>query len=224
MSDIIDEDVIFLSTISRFGISFGFGNKKISEACDANGVDKNTFLAVVNFLAEIDDIEVIDIQSLSVETVIQYLTNGHNYFLSYKLPSIRQKLIQVIESNVLNRTYQQAFIHFFDDYVAEVRRHMDYEDSVVFPYVTRLLAGVKDNKYSITRFYEQHTEIDSKLKELKDILIKHYPSSNSDYLLSDVVLEILFCEKELAIHTRLEDYFFVPVVFRIEQAFPVNDN
>ena len=52
MSDLINEDASLLSSISRFGISLGFGDKTVKEACEANNIDSNTFLAVVNFLSE----------------------------------------------------------------------------------------------------------------------------------------------------------------------------
>ena len=52
MSDLINEDASLLSSISRFGISLGFGDKTVREACEANNIDCDTFLSVVNFLSE----------------------------------------------------------------------------------------------------------------------------------------------------------------------------
>jgi len=39
--------------------------------------------------------------------------------------------------------YRVVFIKFFDEYFDEVRKHMDYEDKTVFPYVIQLLDGEK---------------------------------------------------------------------------------
>ena len=42
-------------------------------------------------------------------------------------------------------------IKFFDDYVVEVKRHMDYENDVIFKYVENLLKGdVDENSVLMT--------------------------------------------------------------------------
>lgn len=50
MSDIICDDYRLLQVISRFGLTFGFGEHTVAESCSSNGVDTMTFLAVVNFI------------------------------------------------------------------------------------------------------------------------------------------------------------------------------
>lgn len=52
MSDAINNNAQILMSMSRFGISLGFGEKCIKDVCDSQNVDCNTFLAVVNFIRE----------------------------------------------------------------------------------------------------------------------------------------------------------------------------
>ena len=216
MSDLINEDASLLSSISRFGISLGFGDKTVKEACEANNIDSNTFLSVVNFLSE-GNVEVDETyNNISIETVISYLKNAHSYFLDYKLPSIRTKLIDAVESSG-QLSYQVVFMKFFDEYFDEVRKHMDYEDKTVFPYVIQLLEGKLHPKYRIAIFEEHHSDVDSKLAELKNILVKYYPAKGTNYKLNDVLFDLLSCEKDIASHNQVEDFFFVPVIEAIEQ-------
>lgn len=222
MSELINEDASLLSSISRFGISLGFGDKTVKEACEANAIDCNTFLAVVNFLSE-GNVEINETyNNISIESVINYLKNAHSYFLDYKLPSIRAKLIDAVDSSDQSIPYRVVFIKFFDEYFDEVRKHMDYEDKTVFPYVIQLLSGEKNAKYSIAVFEEHHTDVDSKLAELKNILVKYYPAKGTNYMLNDVLFDLLWCEKDLATHNQVEDYFFVPVIEAIEQKIGAN--
>ncbi|MCE5330915.1 MAG: hemerythrin domain-containing protein [Bacteroidales bacterium] len=222
MSELINEDASLLSSISRFGISLGFGDKTVKEACEANAIDCNTFLAVVNFLSE-GNVEINETyNNISIESVINYLKNAHSYFLDYKLPSIRAKLIDAVDSSDQSIPYRVVFIKFFDEYFDEVRKHMDYEDKTVFPYVIQLLDGKKNAKYSIAVFEEHHTDVDSKLAELKNILVKYYPAKGTNYMLNDVLFDLLWCEKDLATHNQVEDYFFVPVIEAIEQKTDAN--
>jgi regulator of cell morphogenesis and NO signaling len=79
------------------------------------------------------------------------------------------------------------------------------------------LKGEKDPKYNINVFHERHNEIDSKLEELKNILIKYYPAKGSNHLLTEVLFDILSCETDLASHGQVEDYLFVPAIEDIER-------
>jgi regulator of cell morphogenesis and NO signaling len=155
--------------------------------------------------------------NISITTVIDYLKNSHIYFLDFKLPAIRNKLLEAVNAADQSLPYGVIFMKFFDEYVSEVRKHMEYEDKVLFPYVVKLLKGEKDPKYSISVFVERHNEIESKLIELKNILIKYYPAKGSNHLLTEVLFDILSCETDLSSHGQVEDYFFVPAIEAIEQ-------
>lgn len=217
--ELVNDDTSLLSTVSRFGISLGFGEKNIAEVCNQHGIDTTTFLAVINFIAE-GELEVQEINyTISLDTVISYLRNSHNYFLDFKLPLIREKLDHLIKDETKFNDYRIVLLKFFDDYVEEVKKHMEYEDKTVFPYVIDLIGGKKNEHYSILDFEEHHTDVDSKLSELKNILIKYHPASSVNFQLNDILFDLLSCEKDLATHNIIEDFFFVPLVESYENKF-----
>ena len=97
MSDLICENYPMVLVMSRFGIALGFGEKSIGEVCRQNGVDANTFLTVVNFLTgEVQGLTDEISRALSLETLIRYLHNAHDYFLAFRLPNMRRKLNEAI--------------------------------------------------------------------------------------------------------------------------------
>ena len=217
MSSLVYEDYSLLLVINRFGLSLGFGDKTVSEVCEASGINCDTFLVVVNFLSE-ENFEVGNVyENISIPSVIDYLKNAHHYFLDFKLPAIRNKLLEAVNASEQNIPYGIVFMKFFDEYVLEVHKHMEYEDNVVFRYVLKLVSGQKELKYRISIFQERHNEIDSKLTELKNIIIKYYPSKGSNYLLTEVLFDILSCEKDIASHGQVEDYLFIPAIEAIER-------
>lgn len=216
MSALICDNYSLLLVMSRFGLSLGFGDETVRDVCSKQGVDCNTFLAVVNFIAEErDSIELTD--DFSVASLMGYLKQAHTYFLDFKFPSIRQKLVNAIDCSVDN---QLAFLilRFFDEYVSEVRSHMDYEDKHVFKYTMSLLDGkLEDVKFNIGAFAKKHERAESKLTELKNIIIKYYPQKTNNNLLNDVLYDIYNCEADLSLHTKIEDYMFVPAVAGLEE-------
>ena len=217
MSDLINENHSLLLVISRFGLHLGFGNKTVCEVCQTNGIDCGTFLAVVNFLAD-DTFEVENTyEDISIDTVVDYLSNAHSYFLDFKLPSLRNKLLEAVNQPEQNLPYALIFMKFFDEYVLEVTKHMEYENNIVFKYAKLLSNNVLDPNYNIAVFQERHNEIDSKLEELKNILIKYYPDKGSNHLLTEVLFDILSCEIDIISHNKVEDYFFIPALEAIEK-------
>lgn len=216
MSDLIGENYPMVLVMSRFGIALGFGEKNIGEVCRQNGVDTHTFLTVVNFLTEDAMVPVSEIdKGLSVESLITYLHNAHDYFLNFRLPHIRRKLVEAIEECPKDVAF--VITRFFDEYAEEVNKHMSYEEKTVFPYVRGLLDGVKDARYNITIFRKRHDQIEMKITELKNILLKYYPGPGSN-LLNSVLFDIFATEQDLASHNHVEDYLFVPVILALEKS------
>ncbi len=216
MSDLICDNYSLLMVMSRFGLSLGFGDKNVKDVCEAQGVDYRTFLAVANFISE-EQYSYNDAgSSLSIPALMDYLKRAHVYFLDFNLPAIRRKLIEAIDCSEANGV---AFLilKYFDEYAKEVRRHMEYENEAVFTYVEQLLQGRLSDTYSIATFVSKHNQIDTKLKELKNIIIKYYPEKENNNLLNAVLFDIFNCEQDLASHCQVEDYMFVPAVAQIER-------
>ena len=211
MRVLIRDNSLLLMVMSRFGISLGFGDKTVKEVCDTQGVDTSTFLTVANFVSQ----KSYNPNTLALAPLMEYLKRAHTYFLDYNLPAIRRRLIDAIDCSGADDV---AFLilRFYDEYVTEVRRHMEYEDTTVFAYVERLLQGQLDNQYTISTFADKHDHIEDKLNELKDIIVRYYPQQAND-LLNSVLFDIINCEADLTQHRRVEDQLFVPVVKRLEE-------
>ena len=217
MSELIDQNHSLLLVISRFGLHLGFGNLTVCEICKLNNIDCATFLAVVNFISE-DNFEIDnDYEDINIDTVVDYLENAHKYFLEFKLPSLRNKLFEAVNQDDQNIPYGIVFMNFFDEYVKEVKSHMEYENKKVFKYAKQLAKGKTVTNYSISVFRERHTDIDSKLEELKKILIKYYPDNGNSHLLTEVLFDILSCEIDIVSHNKVENYLFIPAVEAIER-------
>ena len=219
MSDLTCKNYNALLVLSRFGIPLGFGEDTVREVCGRNNIDTKTFLAIINL--NIDENEIANPEDLSVESLVKYLQQSHTYFLDFQLPTIRRKLIEAINYSVDNKV---AFmiLQYFDEYASSVRRHMEYENKTVFVYVEKLLEGTQPKTYSIATFAEQHKEIEDsniaeKLSELKNIVIKYYPMKENIDLLNATLFDIFVCEKELDMHSHVEDYLFVPTVRLLEK-------
>ena len=212
MSDLVCDNYPVLLVMSRFGIALGFGDKSIGQVCDENGVHTDTFLAVVNLLLDEGDPEEYK-SDISVGALLGYLHNSHDYFLGFRLPKIRSKLVEAIDCR---SDVSQAILRFYDQYVEEVQKHMKYEEQVVFPYVRALLEDGDRGGYSIDIFRSRHDQVEARLTELKNIIIKYYPADSGNEL-NSVLFDIFTCAQDLASHNYIEDYLFVPSIVELER-------
>jgi regulator of cell morphogenesis and NO signaling len=222
MSDIIHDDYRLLQVISRFGISLGFGNQSVQTACEAAGVHTPTFLAVVNSIigAGHGNVEAL-VPQVSVAELMRYLQRSHSYFVDFRLPAIRRKLIEAIDCSAKN---QIAFLilKFYDEYAAEVERHMDYENQHIHTYVQGLLDGKvpgADDSYGklAHQHHDNHSSLYKSSDELKSIIVKYYPSDSDTQRLADTLMDIYIMEEDLFSHCQLEDTLFALAVERMEQ-------
>lgn len=214
LSLVISNDYRLLQVMSRFGISLGFGDKTIYDVCRQNGVDVDTFLAVLNYVKGGAENYQQSIDNISVQNLLDYLKRTHKYFLEFLLPNIRFHLLNAIDCSEKNEV---AFLvlKFYDEYVEEVRKHMEYEENTTFTTVQKLLAGEMVNLDSSHLLSKHHESIENKLKELKNLFMQYYPAKENNEKLNSVIISIYQCEEDMSIHCLVEDNIFSPAVRRL---------
>lgn len=214
MSDLIDADYRLLLLLNRLNISLGFGEKNVDAVCKENGFDTDCFIFLANYQSNrcITNIQE-SFRLLPLAPFLQYLKSSHSYFLERRLPNVRRKLELVFkgEDGLL-----QMVLDFFDDYTNEVSEHMQYEDDTVFPYVYSLIDKNSDKQYSINIFEERHNDIEGKMNDLKQILMKYVPGTTDQMLMINILTELYMSEEELEAHTFIEDSLVIPRVKEIE--------
>lgn len=216
MSDLIDADYRLLLLLNRLNISLGFGEKSVDAVCVESGFDTDCFLFLANYQSNkcVTNIEEA-FAALPLTPFLRYLRSSHSYFLDKRLPNIRRKLEMVFASS--EKGLSDMVLKFFDNYTHEVLDHMKYEDEVVFPYIHSLMDAVADKKYSINIFEERHNDIEGKMNDLKQILLKYVPGTTDQMLMVNILMELYTSEEELEAHTFIEDSLVIPRVREIEK-------
>lgn len=215
MSDLIDADYRLLMLLNRLNISLGFGEKSVEAVCKENGFDTDCFLFLANYQSNKSITNIQEtFKSLPLEPFLYYLKSSHHYFLDKRLPNIRRKLELVFESS--DKRLQGIVLNFFDSYTQEVLEHMQYEDEVVFPYIHTLISKTCSDQYSINIFEERHHDIEGKMSDLKQILMKYVSGTTDQMLMVNILMELYMSEEELEAHTFIEDNLVIPRIKEIE--------
>ncbi len=221
LSDIVDSDKRALVLFPRFGIELGFGDRTVEDICKKLGIDLQFFLLMVNTFLNPDYFPDKQLKQVDVDMLIGYLVESHNYYLEERIPYL-QSLIDSFK----NRVDHPALVQlekFFDQYIEEVRDHLAYEDETAFPYMEKISAIDKSRlpleriDYSVDVFEERHDNIQEKLSDLKNLLVKYFPPAGDRYLRIRLLNELIDFEEDLINHARIEDKVLIPVVRQLEK-------
>ncbi|MEE1347870.1 MAG: hemerythrin domain-containing protein [Bacteroidales bacterium] len=214
LGDVLTEHYQILLLLSRFGISLGFGDKTVKAVCADNGVDCKTFLAVCNYVASGDSSLY---HNVDIESMVRFLRLAHKYYLEFLLPELRTKLVSIVGS-LPDSMFSALVIKLFDSYKEEVRKHLAYEDKVLFDYIQRLLDGEEDlPALSLASFIRQHDNIDTQLFELKNAMIRYFPAGENLREVNQVLYDIFAFEEDLKSHCEIEGDLFIPAVVELEK-------
>ena len=215
---VIVNDYRLLQVMSRFGISLGFGERTIEDVCKEQGVDCDTFITVLNYVRDGGERVVHEGEKLSVPSLLGYLRATHSYFLDYLFPRIRRNMLSAIDCSVKNEV---AFLmlKFYDSYVDEVRKHMQYEENVTFAWITRLIEGEQPaGTGAPTHLLSYHHEtFEEKLRELKALFVQYYPQRETSHELNEVLFDLYRTQEDLLMHCKVEENIFLPAVRQLEQ-------
>jgi regulator of cell morphogenesis and NO signaling len=126
--------------------------------------------------------------------------------------------------SLLNNLKEMSVVEkFFNDYFTEVTEHLNYENDIVFPYITGLYERTLNSKqpvvpfgYSVSEYRKHHNDIEEKLSDLKNLLVKYLPQENDQPLRRKLLLTLFELEFDLKIHSKIEDSILIPLVERME--------
>lgn len=227
MADLVMLDIQMLTLIQRMNIPLGFRDKTIKEVCADNDVHENFFIQLANACHDADYIPKDQLLTFPPEHMIRYLQSTHRDFLSYRIPSIEQ---QIGELEQLSEAPQstELLLRFFREYINEFQSHLDLEERTVFPYTLMLNECIRQKKitaefeemfgnYSIDKYMTEHNDIEEKLYDLKNILIKYMPPPVDRRKYNTLIHDLFHLEKELNDHTDLENKVLSPLVRLMEK-------
>lgn len=228
LADVIIHDISLVPVTSRFGILLGFGDDSIEKICENRKIDVDFLLTILNAFHDPQYLDKEYLQSFSIELFINYLRKTHSYYLNNKMPEIECLIDKMTSESTTEKNYYVLLQRFFKDYKTELIRHIEREENIVYPYVIELNNAIitdsitesivtKINEYSITSYEEEHENVEEKLTDLKNIIIKYLSPSENQKNRYRLLKELTALENDLNDHARIEDLILVPKVELLEK-------
>jgi regulator of cell morphogenesis and NO signaling len=218
MSDLINENYSLLLLLEHLEIDFAVSDKTVFQLCEENKINQSVFLVISNlyngFYPNKDEIYLID----DIHIIIKLLKNSHRFYKEDKYPEIKEYLIKLRKRH--NTDNIILIEKFFNDYFEEVLGHFDYEDKIAFPYFCKLLkteTNQQTSKFSAREYKEHHTDIETKLSDLKNLLLKHITIKNDLTIRRKFLYSLFELEFDLKIHSMIEEMILLPLIAKVEK-------
>jgi len=224
MAEVIHTNYLLLTILERFDIQLGFGDKTIEEVCSDNNINSEFFLEIINSFNDHSYFPQTHLQTFPLKLIISYIQKSHNYYLNNKIPQI-DILIRKLKELSDNKQKDQVELigKFFQEYKQETLVHIQNEENEVFPYILTIDNAFSENRVdnaivnlvnerSIKEFIDTHTNIEDKLYDLKNIIIKYLLPAKDHTISNALLFELFRLEQDLKDHARIENKVLAPKV------------
>lgn len=229
LADIIHLNYLLIPIIGRFGIELGFGNKTVQEICVEKKIEPSFLIEIFNLYHNKDYFTEEKFESYPLSLIIQYLKNTHAHYRHTKIPELEEMVEQFFHSSSdENKSNNKLIANFFDSYKQELIRHLNHEENQLFPYTIelenalindqisdQLIAKIKTNQTEHND--DDHSNLEEKLFDLKNLIIKFLPPVKQKGILEKLLIELFRLENDLNDHSRIEDKVLIPKVIQLEQ-------
>lgn len=216
MVDLITENPYLLLMLQHFDIDFRVKDLSVAQICEENQVSESLFRAIGNLYNGFQPGEIEELCKSDLHNIVRFLKNSHNYYRYEKYPQIDTYIKQLYKEN--NELEINLIHHFFDEYFKEVTEHLDYEDNTAFLYFLNLADSKQEDLYSFSalEYGTHHTDIESKLSDLKNLLLKHISLNDNLSLRRKLLFALFELEFDLYIHSLIEERILIPLGKKIE--------
>ncbi|MGV8091214.1 MAG: hemerythrin domain-containing protein [Mangrovibacterium sp.] len=220
--DLIFENPSFLIMMEHFDLDLATQNKSVEQICHENGINETVFIAIANLYNGFNEEGIALFETNDIKSIIAFLKNSHRFYLNEKIPEIQGIINQLFQNGTNRKTEIKLIEEFFTEYSREVEEHLDYEDEIAFPYFLWLLSATHDpgkakNKFSAEEYQDHHTDIETKLNDLKQLLVKHISLKDDRSLKRKLLINLFELEYDLNIHSVIEESMLIPLIKKIEK-------
>jgi len=221
ISDVVLDFPLIMLLMEHFGIYVPLQEKTIREICEENNLNPEVFLTFANLYCGFNTDSRVHFSYNEIQAIIGFLKKSHIFYKEEMFPEIRGIIKQMYEVN--NQQEMVLVEKFFKEYFNEVIEHLNYEDTIVFPYTTGLHGHILNRTpveqpftCSMNEYKAHHNDIEEKLTDLKNLLVKYLPFNNDQKIRRNLVFKLIELEHDLGIHAKIEDMILVPLVEQME--------
>lgn len=226
MVDVINLNHHLLSVLHKVGVTLGFGDATVEEVAQNSSLNPNFVVAILNTYNDPSYLPEKYLSRFSVEEIVDYLRRSHRAYILEQLPELA--LLFEKYASESNAAYNGLISNFFEEYRSEMEKHFYTEDEFLFPYALDVekahngkeISGEmakKFREYTVKDFLNEHDNIEEKLEDLKNLIVKYVPQEKDSILAFQILEKLFHLNSDLIDHSRIEEKVLIPKVSNLEE-------
>ena len=214
LHDLIERNSRLLLLMEHFGTGFTVADMNIVQFCGQHGINPELFASFCNLYNGDTSNLYVPKGADDVAQIITFLENSHRYYLDEMYPEIKFYIHKLSEIN--NTEHVSMLETFFESYMKEVTKHLEWEQNEIFP----LLRSVCNGQMSVQDFcskaqcdkLDSHADIGIKLRDLKNLLLKYIKLVDRNGYKRKLLAAIFEFQFDLDIHSIIEDKILMKAI------------
>lgn len=220
VADVVNQNPQLILVLERLNIFLGVENKTIEEVANEKNMNAELLVLLLNMQQDENSVISLQLSEQDIRTIINYLTVSHSYFTEELYPIITADINRMVGEHDLPA--MQMLKRFFTEYRNEADAHFEYENLIAFPYMLSLLGDAPTKEaqlenYAIDIYRQHHDNIEEKVDDLMQLLIKYLPHDENHRIRRQIILNISQLDNDLKAHARIEDNVLIPAIEELEK-------
>ncbi len=228
IGQMVTKDFRKAEVFKKYGIDFCCGGKKsLAKACEEKGLDKNTVDRELNQIASDALLPSQNYAMCDADFLADYIFNTHHRYVTQSIPVLFQYIQKV--ANVHGDKHPQTILirDIFLEVANELNSHMMKEENILFPYIKKLAAAVRENQKTeihsfgsvsnpIQRMEEEHTEVGDQMEKIMELTNNYTPPAGACTTFKVSYAKLKEFSDDLHQHIHLENNILFPKALELE--------
>ena len=228
VGDLVSENYVFAAVLHYFGISFyQYETDSLEKVCRRHKVNPMTLVSELESWAKRVDPTPEELYLNPIELLIAYLKKKHYFFVRQELPFL-SNLISGIQPDpnfaalmadlrIMFPLFVEDFIHHIHEEESRLFKRIDLLQDIEDGHFTTLDALTILEKDPIHLLADQHEIHDDEMEGIRRLTKDYFLDEDAPLTMKVLYHELQNFEKELSIHSKIEDELLFPKAVELER-------
>ena len=214
--------------LKRFKTSYWHEKQSLESFCKTQKFNIDFCIQILQLFDNPASFVASVFRSFSIPTILDYLKRTHEFYLNERLFEIEQSIEQILQEKQESNPMLLGFKAYFRLYRHKLFEHIQIEEKLLFPFIENLYFCQNPRKatldipyshnFSLDQFAALHNdEIEQSLSYIREKIILHNPHTAFSFSYKILINQLESFEKDLHIHSLIEDYVLLPKAAFLEQ-------
>jgi regulator of cell morphogenesis and NO signaling len=204
------------------------GNRTIAQACEQKSIDSNALVEELNNLPTNQGDNSIDFNTWPLDLLADYIIKKHHRYVNAQIVDILPFLRKVARVHGERHPELLEIESLFNASAIELTSHMQKEESILFPYIQKLVLAKEQNatiqppfgtvKNPVNMMMNEHDTEGERFRKIATLTNNYTPPEDAcnTYKVTFALLKAF--EEDLHLHIHLENNILFPKAIKMEES------